>query len=321
MSPSNQVETDAAAFPVLAKFAASRQKTVTVFDLESTTNIPYVKWFGIIEIGLLHIFPNGRASTVRSFVNPERRISAKATDITGITNDDVRAQPTWAAWCEYMDDIARSNITAGYCSFGFDCPAVIGQNERYGKVGTEFVEHIDVFSLPGVTGKLVDAAKAYGISSETYHRALADVIVTAKLMNRVGEQHGLKIFEDHIGKRANLGSNSPRKAREAEILNYFNEHDDLPDLNELSERYGIKRTTVEGDVFRLIEKGSLPAQTLEIEAVQDWIQSKLESAIADVWQGDQAGRLKPLKEALEIGAPRGFDYTQLKLALLQRERQ
>ncbi|RLA40128.1 MAG: hypothetical protein DRR42_26355, partial [Gammaproteobacteria bacterium] len=94
MPPCRPATIDATDFPSICKLAAAHRKTVSVFDLETTT-LPAFKGFGITEIALLNIEPNGTATTVTSLVNPERTISKKIIELTGITNEDVRGKPTW----------------------------------------------------------------------------------------------------------------------------------------------------------------------------------------------------------------------------------
>ena len=85
------------ALPHLREWAKRRVQPVTVFDLETTTNIPHVKWIGITEVGLMTISPAGVIKTVSAFVDPERNIPSKVRELTGIQNEDVKGQPTWAA--------------------------------------------------------------------------------------------------------------------------------------------------------------------------------------------------------------------------------
>ena len=318
MPPCRPATIDATDFPSICKLAAAHRKTVSVFDLETTT-LPAFKGFGITEIALLNIEPNGTATTVTSLVNPERTISKKIIELTGITNEDVRGKPTWVVWLDYMNHVAANNLTVGYCSFGFDCPGVVGQNKRYGNEGTVFSSHLDVFALPGVTGKLAQAAEKYGIVSDIYHRALADVMVTAKLLEKVAEIHGLDEIGKYIGRQPGTGEYSPRSIRELELLEFHAANGALPDLRKFGEKHGIKRTTVEGDVLRMIESGILAPEVLGGSEVQDWLSGKLEDAIAEHWHGDAEGRLKPLMEALQKSAPQDFDYTQLRLALIRRK--
>ena len=61
----------------LKKFAKKRKSPITIFDLETTTNIPYVKWMGITEVGFLTIYPDGSIKQTSALVNPERNIPPK----------------------------------------------------------------------------------------------------------------------------------------------------------------------------------------------------------------------------------------------------
>jgi hypothetical protein len=174
-----------------------------------------------------------------------------------------------------------------------------------------------------VSGKLIDAAAERGIVSDTYHRALADVWVTARLLESLAAEHGLGVLEEHIGrgpKRGGTGGSSSRDARRAELVEHFSEHGSLPDLEQFGDRHDIKRSTAEGDVMRLIDEGVLSSSVLERREVQAWLAERLEAAIASEWHGEAEGRLKPLMEVLLPGAPEGLDYTQLRLALMKREK-
>lgn len=81
-----------------------------------------------------------------------------------------------------LHEFARDRVMIGYNSSNFDCPTVINQNKRYGVVGTSFAFPLDAMRLPGVRGRLIDAAASFGVTSDTYHRAMADVWVTARLV-------------------------------------------------------------------------------------------------------------------------------------------
>lgn len=311
---------NANSLPQLALLASRRAQPVTVFDLETTTNIPYVKWMGITEVGRLTIFPDGRVEEESSLVNPERSIPPKVRELTGIQNEDVRNKPTWDVWKEKFHQIAAEHLVVGYNCQSFDCVVVARQNERYGLAGTTFENVLDAMAIPGIQGKLADVALAWGISARLYHRAMADVWTTAQLVEAVAARDGLETVEGAIGKKPSLGggNSSPRKERETQLAEFYKEHGTLPDLDAFGEKHGIKKTTVEGDVLRLIEAGVLPSSALDNQAVQEWLAERLDLAIAECWVGDAVGRLKPLFERFASDAPAGFDYTQLRLALRKR---
>lgn len=314
------------ALPLLHQLAARRAQPVTIFDLETTTNIPYVEWMGITEVGMLTIYPDGRSEEESAFVDPERNIPPRVRELTGIMNEDVRGQPTWDTWKERFHRIASERLVVGYNCTSFDCIVVVKQSERYGLSGTLFEHVLDAKALPEVRGKLRDAAEAFGVKSETYHRAMADVWTTAMLVEAVAVKHGLDAIETCIGKRPTFGKRpslggggtSPRQGREAELTAYFGEHGSLPDLERFAESHGIRRQTLEADVIRLIGEGNLPKFVLDNVVVQDWLAQRIEAAIVECWVGEAEGRLKPLFERFQADAPGGFDYTQLKVALAKR---
>ena len=184
----------------LKKFAKKRKSPITVFDLETTTNIPYVNWMGITEVGFLTIYPDGSIKQNSALVNPERNIPPKVRELTGIMNEDVRGQPTWDAWKHRFHKIASEDLVIGYNCASFDCIIVEKQNERYGLSGTLFANILDARFLPDVRGKLEKAAYSFGITSNSYHRAMADVWATAFVVEAVAVKYGLEILESHIRK-------------------------------------------------------------------------------------------------------------------------
>jgi DNA polymerase III epsilon subunit-like protein len=184
----------------LKKFAKKRKSPITIFDLETTTNIPYVKWMGITEVGFLTIYPDGSIKQTSALVNPERNIPPKVRELTGIMNEDVRGQPTWDAWKHRFHKIASEHLVIGYNCASFDCVIVEKQNERYGLSGTLFANILDARFLPDVRGKLEKAAGSFGITSNSYHRAMADVWATVFVVEAVAVKYGLEILESHIRK-------------------------------------------------------------------------------------------------------------------------
>ena len=155
----------------------------------------------------------------------------------------------------------------------------------------------------------------FDIFPESFHRALADVWTTARLMEAVAQSKDVATLEKSIGKMR--GQGGQRSEREEIIAEAFANDRHLPDLQEIASEYGVKVGTVEGDVLRLIKSDRLPADVLANQEVQTWLADALEPAIRSEWHGHQNGRLKPLMERLCINAPAGFDYTQLKLALIK----
>ena len=68
-------------------------KPLVVFDLE-TTGLDLVK-DRIIQISYIKLFPDGKEERVNQFINPECVIPNEVVALTGITNEDVKGQPTF----------------------------------------------------------------------------------------------------------------------------------------------------------------------------------------------------------------------------------
>jgi len=311
----------------LNKLSKKLNRPITIFDLETTTYNPYVKWMGITELGFITLYPDGNTKQTSALVNPERNIPPKVRELTGITNDDVRGKPTWDEWKESLHEIANKHLIIGYNCASFDCIVVIKQNERYGLTGTKFNNVLDAMSLPDVQGKLEKAAASFGITSNTFHRAMADVWATALLVEAVAAKYDLQTLESCIKSVSSTSSTfspnssgnfSPKKKRKEELTKYFEEHASLPDLEAFGKERNIKKSTVESDVFDLIRNEIMPKSVLENPLVQKWLSTKIEEAIEKCWIGEDENRLKPLFLYFSEKAPEGFDYTQLKLALGKR---
>lgn len=304
----------------LLEWARRRGQPITILDLETTTNNPWVGWMGVTEIGFVTLHPSGRVEEVSALVDPERTIDRRAAELTGIFQADVRGQPNWSTWAPRLHIMARDHVIVGYNCRQFDCVVIQKQNARYGVEGTEFSDILDAMALPGVLGKLSDVAARRGFEVRQAHRALADVWTTAILVDQVASEVGFDALDECLNRAPAVGAGAarPREQREREIVEHYETNGELLDLDALAQKYGIKRSTVEGDVLRLIEADRLPEDTLAVPVVQSWLGEHLERAIASQWTAENHGRLKPLFERLSPDAPGGFDYTQLRIALRKR---
>ena len=210
----------------------------------------------------------------------------------------------------------------GYYSSGFDCIVVMNQNARYGIENTEFNFSLDVMDLPGVHGRLEEAGRSFGIVSETTHRALADVWLTAQIAEKVAGTHDIESLDSALRiVNRETTQYSPRERRMAELLSFYKDGSGLPNLDEFAQNHGVKANTAVADVLRLIESGDMPASVLEDRGVQDWLDQMLPGAIDACWSSNEEQRLKPLMLYLQEDAPAGFDYTQLKLGLARWKKQ
>ena len=100
------------------------------FDLE-TTGINIVS-DRIVEISYLKILPNGDEESKTRRINPEMPIPTQATEIHGITNDDVKDAPTFKSIAKSLVAQIEGCDLAGYNSNRFDIPLLAEEFLRAG---------------------------------------------------------------------------------------------------------------------------------------------------------------------------------------------
>jgi DNA polymerase-3 subunit epsilon len=97
-------------------------KPLVFFDLE-TTGMDIVN-DRIVEIAMLKIHPNGDHESKTLKVNPEIPIDPKATEVHGITNEDVKDSPTFNEVAKTVQKFIEGCDLAGFNSNRFDLPVL-----------------------------------------------------------------------------------------------------------------------------------------------------------------------------------------------------
>ena len=78
------------------------KKPLVVFDVE-TTGLDLVKDRSI-QISDIKVSPNGEEERGDELVNPEKPIDPLITQLTGISNDDVKGKPTFKQLAQTLAD-------------------------------------------------------------------------------------------------------------------------------------------------------------------------------------------------------------------------
>ena len=95
-------------------------KPIIFFDLETTgVNIASDR---IVEISILKVYPNGNKESNTWRVNPEMEIPKEASDIHGITNEDVVTEPIFSELASKVSKMLEGCDLAGFNSNRFDIP-------------------------------------------------------------------------------------------------------------------------------------------------------------------------------------------------------
>lgn len=142
----------------------------------------------LTEIGcveLIDFLPSGK--TYHTYVDPQRELSAKVTEITGLTTEFLKGKPLFADVAQdFMDFVGDSPMIAHNASF--DRGFINAGLERAGFVkypGNRFIDTLTMArqKFPGASNTLDALCKRFDISlaTRTTHGALVDAELLAKV--------------------------------------------------------------------------------------------------------------------------------------------
>lgn len=159
-------------------------KPLVVFDLE-TTGLS-VNLDRIVEIAYLKISPDGSVLKGDLLLNPEISISAEAAAVHGISDEQVKNQPTFKAKAAELWQIFNDCYYSGFNVMAFDLPLLkreflrAGLDFDYSKAKIIDAKVIYHFMEP----RTLTAAYKFYCKKEHLeaHNALADVEVTAEIL-------------------------------------------------------------------------------------------------------------------------------------------
>ena len=104
-----------------------------IFDLE-TTGLDLVK-DRIIQISYIKVYPDGREERGNELVNPEKPIEPIITQLTGISDEDVKDKPTFKQLGATLAEKFTGCDFAGFNSNHFDIPLLA---EEFLRAGIDF---------------------------------------------------------------------------------------------------------------------------------------------------------------------------------------
>jgi DNA polymerase-3 subunit epsilon len=114
-------------------FPCPLNRPLIFFDLE-TTGLDF-KYDRIIEIGALKLYPDDRKERMNKRINPQMRVSAEVTLITGIRHDDLIGLPTFAEALPEIQAFFENCDLAGYHIGRFDAKVMV---EEFKRAGADF---------------------------------------------------------------------------------------------------------------------------------------------------------------------------------------
>ena len=170
---------------------ANSKKAFVVIDLE-TTGLDVTK-DRIIEIGLIKTNPDGSEERYRKLVNPEHPISPESMEITGITQEMVKDQPTFSELADEIAAFIGEADLGGYNSSKFDIPVLA---EAFLRCDHSFSvghrNHVDIQNIfHKMEQRTLSAAYKFycGKEMENAHSAEYDAAVTLEVFKAQLERY------------------------------------------------------------------------------------------------------------------------------------
>lgn len=108
-------------------------RPLIVFDLE-TTGLDLVR-DRIIQISYIKVLPGGKEQRENLLINPCKPIPQEVTELTGISNDDVKDAPSFKDVAQQLSENMKDCDFAGYNSNHFDIPMLA---EEFLRAGIDF---------------------------------------------------------------------------------------------------------------------------------------------------------------------------------------
>lgn len=160
-------------------------------DLE-TTGIG-AKKEKITEIGMIKVIDGEITDTFHTMVNPHREIPENIVELTGITDEMVKAapgieeiMPKVVEFCEGFPILGHQIIF----DYGFLLQAAVNQKLKFEKEGIDTLKLCRKFMPEGEKKNLGAACAYFHISQDTAHRALSDAVSAHKLYVELKKQFG-----------------------------------------------------------------------------------------------------------------------------------
>lgn len=160
-------------------------RPIVTFDVESTgLNVAKDR---IIEIAILKVFPDGKEETYETKINPEMEIPKEIEELTGISNDDVRNQPTFKEKAQEILTFIEGCDLVGYNFHKLDIPLLA---EEFLRVEIDFdIEERKLIDVQNIFHKMEQRtlAAAYLFYCQKdlkdAHSAMADTKATWEVLN------------------------------------------------------------------------------------------------------------------------------------------
>lgn len=186
-------------YPLITKIAKHYNKPILLFDLE-TTGLLNVKPVGIVEIGIVIIFPDGSIKSLERRFYPGIKIPLSATNVHHIRDIDVAHLPQFNSIVPLIAPHFKNNLISGFNSNSYDIPVLNHNFERYGfnhKVSDHKLDVRKVWKkFSGETkGTLTYISEYLNVPAGLAHSALGDIQTTINILEEMIRLTGWEQFK------------------------------------------------------------------------------------------------------------------------------
>jgi DNA polymerase III epsilon subunit family exonuclease len=177
---------------VLPSLFSLRRVPVVFMDTETTGASPRLG-ARVTELALARYEDGVLTSSFQKLVDPQCRIPRYITELTGITQQMVDGQPTFAAHVDQLIELTRGAVVVGH-NVLFDVGFIASEFDRAARCfQSEFLPGVTVLDTVRIARKqlgrggngLQKLAARFGVEVATAHRALADCFTTAAVFERL----------------------------------------------------------------------------------------------------------------------------------------
>ena len=159
-------------------------RPLVFFDLETTgVNVSTDR---IVEISIMKLHPDGKKDIKTRRVNPTVPIPAECTAVHGISDEDVKDEPTFKALAKSLAQFIGNSDLAGFNSNRFDVPLLV---EEFLRADVDFdLENRKLIDVQTIFHKMeqrtLGAAYKFYCDKELInaHSAEADTIATQEIL-------------------------------------------------------------------------------------------------------------------------------------------
>jgi len=173
------------------------ERPLIIFDLETTGLTPGED--RIVEIAYEKILPSGEVQSSVARINPGMPIPEDAKRIHGISDEDVKASPSFAKLAYELWSVFDGADVGGFNVLGFDLPFLRGEFSTVGKsfdfsqkrvLDAKILYHKIVPRDNFAPRNLSAACKLYcGKTHDSAHTGAGDVRVTVEILEQILERY------------------------------------------------------------------------------------------------------------------------------------